>query len=160
MAAITPNHRNGKVTSYRFRACVGRGRDGKQIFRTHTWQIPQGVPPSKAERAAHAAADQWEKEVRAEHEKDLANPDRIKRREISLTETPFKQFVLEVWFPICIDNGENRPKTVSYYNDSTKNIVVYFDGWVLQDITSADIQKFLIFLRTEKGFSDQTVHHH
>ena len=71
MAAITPNSKNGKIISYRFRACVGRDAEGKQLFRSTTWTIPDGLTPSKAERAARKAAEQWEKTARAEYEEDL-----------------------------------------------------------------------------------------
>ena len=151
MAAITPQIKNDKVVAYRFRACVGRDTNGKQIFRSYTWKVPAGMTPSKAERTAYPAAEQWEKEVRAEHEKDLESPERIRQREIAHTHTDFVRFVWDEWFPICVYNGENKPKTVSYYNDTAKNITAYFNGRILQAITPAQLQKFLIYLRTEKN---------
>ena len=160
MAAITPNEKNGKVVSYRFRACVGREESGKQIFRSTTWAVPKELGPAKAEKAAVKAAAQWEQEARAEYEKDKKDPERIKQREIARTKTDFTRFVAEYWFPICIDNGEHKPKTISFYNDTTKNILTYFHGRILQQITAADLQKFLVHLRTVKELSPQTIHHH
>lgn len=160
MAAITPNKKNGKTISYRFRACVGRDESGKQIFRSTTWSVPDGLTPSKAEKAAQKASDLWEREARAEYEKDRKDPERIKARELARTKTDFIHFIESDWFPVCIDNGEHKAKTVSFYNGSKKNIVAYFGGQTLQGVTSAQIQKFLIFLRTEKGFAPQNVHHH
>jgi len=32
MAVITPNEKNGKIVSYKFKACMGRNKDGKQIL--------------------------------------------------------------------------------------------------------------------------------
>lgn len=160
MAAITPNQKNGKTISYRFRACVGRDESGKQIFRSTTWNVPEGLIPSKAEKAAQKAADQWEREARAEYEKDVKDPERVKARELARTKIDFVSFVENDWFPICIDNGERKPKTVSFYNDTKKNIVAYFSGQTLQKMTATQIQKFLIYLRTEKGFAPENVHHH
>ena len=95
-----------------------------------------------------------------EYKRDLLDPERVKAREIERTRTPFSPFVLNDWFPICIDNGEHKPKTVSFYNDTVKNIVAYFEKIPLQQITAIDIQRFIIYLRTERGFAPQTVHHH
>jgi len=61
MAAITPNEKNGKIVSYKFKACMGRNKDGKQIFKCCTWKVPDGMPPSKMDKAAMKAAEKWEK---------------------------------------------------------------------------------------------------
>ena len=160
MAAITPNKKNGKTISYRFRACVGRDESGKQIFRSTTWNVPEGLTPSKGEKAAQKACGLWETEARAEYEKDLKDPERVRVRELSRTKLDFVQFIENDWFPICIDNGERKPKTVAFYSDTKKNIKAYFEGQILQKVTSTQIQKFLIYLRTEKNFAPQNVHHH
>ena len=152
--------KDGKIFSYRFRACVGRDKNNKQVFRTTTWTVPEELVPSKVDRTAHRAAAQWEENARAEYKRDLLDPERVKAREIERTRTPFSPFVLNDWFPICIDNGEHKPKTVSFYNDTVKNIVAYFEKIPLQQITAIDIQRFIIYLRTERGFAPQTVHHH
>ena len=160
MATITPKMKDGKLVSYKFRACTGRDETGKQIFRCTTWHVPNELTPSKAERAAHKAADVWEKEVKAEYEKDVKDPERIKAREIARTRTDFARFISDDWFPVCINNGEHKPKTVAFYNDTVKNILDYFRGQTIQKISSTDIQKFIIYLRTDKGFTPQYVHHH
>ena len=160
MAAITSKKKDGKIISYKFRACVGRDEAGKQIFRCTTWKVPTELSPAKAEKAANRAAELWEKAVRAEYAKDLEDPERVKTREISRSKTGFTDFILNDWFPICIDNGEHKPKTIAFYNDTTKNIVAYFQGHILQRISSTDIQKFIIQLRTDRRFTPQYVHHH
>lgn len=160
MAAITPNWKSGTLISYRFRTCVGRDETGKQIFRTTTWKAPDSLTPSKADRAAKREAEIWESEVRAEYKKDLQNPQRIKDREIDGLRTDFKTFVLQDWFPISINNGERKPKTIDFYSYTSQAIVEYFSGRILQKITATEIQKYLIALRTERGLSAQTVHHY
>lgn len=155
MATITPKEKDGKIIAYKFRTCVGRDENGRQVSRATTWKIPENLSMTRLTSAAQRAAADWEKQARAEYEKDLCDPERIKARE-----TDFARFVLEEWYPICIDNGERKPKTVSFYHDTTKNIVAHFQGQIVQKITAPDIQKFLIYLRTEKGFASQNVHHH
>lgn len=160
MAAITPNFKDGKIISYKFRAFVGRNGNGKQIFRCTTWQVPRGLTTNKADKAARKAAEEWEQLAREEYEKDVLEPERARIREIASGKTDFVRFTLDEWFPICIDNGEHRPKTVAFYSGNVKNIVEYFKGYTIQQMSATDIQKFIIYLRTEKNFAPQNVHHH
>ena len=160
MASIIPKEKDGKIVSYKFKACVGRDDCGKQVFRCTTWKVPAGLVPSKAVKAAEKAAAAWEQDARAEYEKDLQDAERARQREIAKCKTDFVHFVKNVWFPICIEDGEHKPKTISFYNDTTKNIIAYFAGCNMQRIAPAEIQKFLIYLRTEKDFSPRNVHHH
>ena len=160
MASIIPKEKDGKIVSYKFKSCVGRDDCGKQVFRCMTWKVPAGLSPSKAAKAAEKAAAAWEQETKSEYEKDLQDAERARQREIAKCKTDFVYFVKKVWFSICIEDGEHKPKTVSFYNDTTKNITAYFEGSKLQKITLVEIQKFLIFLRTENGFSPRNVHHH
>lgn len=97
MANIRENKRNGKVISYRFTACLGRDANDKQIRRYTTWEIPDGLTPAKAKKAAERAADVWEQEVKAEHQKEkelgqayTLSPE--KRRD------SFSAFINDVWF--------------------------------------------------------------
>ena len=56
MASIIQNKKDGKVISYKFQTCVGRDEFGKQIWRCTTWKAPDGLIPSRAEKAAQKAA--------------------------------------------------------------------------------------------------------
>lgn len=74
---------------------------------------PPGKSPKtslmvRLEKAVQRAAADWEKQARAEYKKDLYDPERVKVREADRTKTDFARFVLEEWFPICIDNGERN----------------------------------------------------
>lgn len=165
MASITQNKKDSKVVSYKFKACVGRDELGKQIWRCTTWKVPDGLIPSRAEKAAQKAAAVWEKEVRDEYKRDLLNPERIKEREIARKHTEFAKFVLEDWFPVCIEDGNHKHTTVDFYKHTTNRIADYFRGKTIQSITALDIQKFLNYLRTEyktkqgRHLSDKTVRH-
>ena len=160
MASIREKKKNNKVISYQFTCCLGRDAHGKQIRRYGTWFPPEGLSCSKARKAAEQAAEAWERLEKAEYEKDLQNPERVRIKELSRSKTDFSAFVSDIWFPLCIDNGERKAKTVSFYTDTTKNIVAYFGGCAIQNINSLAIQKFILMLRTDKGFSPQYVHHH
>ena len=114
MATITPKEKDGKIIAYKFRACVGRDENGRQVSRATTWQVHENLSMVRLEKAAQRAAADWEKQARAEYEKDLYDPEGVKAREVDRTKTDFARFVREEWFPICIDNGERKPKTVSF----------------------------------------------
>lgn len=166
MASIKANIKDGKTVSFRFRCCVDREENGKQVFRTLTWHIPDGLTPSKAERAAKAAANEWEKQVKFEYEQDLKDPERAKKREIDRTKTDFVDFIQNVWFPLRVCDGEHKHTTVEFYRNITNKIAEYFKGAILQQITSLQIQKYIIYLRTKyrskqgKPVSDKTIRHH
>ena len=64
MASIIPNTKNGKIVSYKFKACVGRDELGKQVFKCTTWKIPDGLAVSRVERAAQRAAVSWERQAK------------------------------------------------------------------------------------------------
>lgn len=162
MASITLQTKNGKASSYKIKVCLGRTAEGKQVFRCTTWKIPEGVTPSRAERMVKKVASEWETKVKLDYQQDLENPERVRERMIDQKKTDFVSFIREIWFPLYVDNGEHRPKTVSFYNDTVKNIVNYFEGKVLQNITAVELQQFLVHLRTRevKPLAAQTIHHH
>ena len=165
MANIRENKRNGKVISYRFTACLGRDANDKQIRKYTTWEIPDGLAPAKAKKAAERAADEWEREIRAEYqkEKELGQAYTLppeKRRD------SFSSFVNDVWLPLQICNGNDKQTTVTFYKNMKKLIVEYFDGMILQEISPMHIQKFLVYLnsdyRTQRGqqLSPKTIRHY
>lgn len=160
MASIIPHTKEGKIISYKFKACIGRNEIGKQIFRTYTWKVPNDVTPSKAAKMANKIATDWEQIEKEEYRKDVANPDRVKERDISNTKTELAHFIYDIWLPICIDNGERKATTVSFYYITSHNIVTYFKDYILQNISALDVEKFFIYLRINKHFTPQTVHHH
>ena len=160
MATITPYQKDGKTVAYRFRVCVGRDENGKQIVLSTTWNVPDGLTPSKAKRAAQSASRLWERNAKEEYKNGTSKPERSQLPKPAQTGTDFVDFIETQWFPLCIDNGERKPKTISFYGSTKRNIIAYFNGHTLQKITSIQIQKFLMYLRKEKGFAPQNVHHH
>lgn len=166
VATIVPNEKDGKIISYKFRVCLGRSEFGKQINKYTTWHIPDNLTPTKAQRAAEKAANEWEQTIRDEYKQDLAHPERVKEREIINAKIEFSDFINHVWFPICVDNGEHKPTTISFNRHISKVIAEYFKGMAIQSITGADIQKYLIYLRTKykttqgSPLSPKTIRHH
>lgn len=74
MANIRENKKNGKTVSYRFTVCLERDARGKQVRKYTTWMPPEGLTPVKAKRAAGHAAEEWEREARAEYQKEQNAP--------------------------------------------------------------------------------------
>jgi len=148
MASIIQNKKDGKVISYKFQTYVGRDEFGKQIWRCTTWKAPDGMIPSRAEKAAQKAAAEWEQQARDEYQKDLQNPERIKERQAAKDRTEFSDFILNTWFPICICDGEHKPTTVAVNKHTSNDIADYFSGKAIQTVSGTDIQKYLMYLRT------------
>ena len=166
MASITQNKKDGKVISYKFKACIGRDEFGKQIFRCTTWKAPDGLSAARIEKAAQKAAAEWEQQAKEEYRRDVENPERVREREIEKARTEFSAFIRQVWFPICICDGEHKPTTIDFNRNISNVIANYFSGKSMQAISGTDIQKYLIHLRTSyrtaqgKPLAQKTIRHH
>ena len=147
MATIQENRKNGKLVSYKFTACVGRDAAGKQIRYYRTWTPPREYAPAKARKYAQLEAALWEQAIRKHGINSAQMPDSAAAR--CAEKTDFCAFITDTWLPIQVCNGSKKPKTEDFYKSMTKLICKYFDGWFLQDIRPIDIQKYLIYLRTE-----------
>jgi len=149
MANIRENKKNGKVISFRFTVCLERDVRGKQIRKYTTWTAPADLTPAKARKTAERAADAREEEVKAAD----------KRRD------DFVSFVNDTWFVLQIRGENDKPNTIAFYKNMTRIISEYFKGSVLQEISPVDIQKYLVYLRTEyksklgKSLSAKTLRH-
>ena len=64
MAKIYPREKVNKIVSYKFKVYLGRDERGKQIFKCTNWDVPEGMTPAKARKAAETAAFQWELEIK------------------------------------------------------------------------------------------------
>ena len=134
MATIKEKRVNGKIFSYYFTCTLGRDWQGKQIRRYTTWQVPEGMTPSKAKKAAEREAAAWEAAMRKEYGFEDKPEDRIPEEEEFLEQIEMSQFIREVWFPLSIENGDYKPKTISFYHDTAKNIADFFEGYSLQGV--------------------------
>ena len=124
------------------------------------------MTPSKAQRAAEKAVAEWEKQVKDEYEKRFTNPERVKSGRLLKAGQILRFSLLDTWFPICICDGDHKPKTVDFYRHITNKIAEYFKGKSIQQIISTDIKKYIIYLRTKyrtkqgNTLSDKTIRHH
>lgn len=168
MAAIRENKKNNKTVSFRFTICLERDAQGKQVRKYTTWTPPEGLTPAKAKRAAEKAAEQWEQETRAEYQKEqeaIAN-GRVYQLPPDKRKDDFVGFIENTWLPLQIRGGDNKPSTIAYYEYVAQNIKEYFAGMVMQNISPAFIQKYLVYLRNNfksksgKPLSAETLHHH
>ena len=167
MAHIRANTKNGKIVSYRFTVCLGRDCNGKQIRKYTTWPIPPDTSTAKAKKAAERAADIWEQELMNEYHKKLEAESAGKAYQIPAEKRhdDFVSFVNDVWFPLQVQDGKHKPKTIAFYESMTKLLLPCFSGSTLQEIGSLDIHRCLTYLRTEhknqhgKPLTPKTLHH-
>lgn len=117
MATIKENRVNGKLISFKFTSCLGRDAQGKQIRRYTTWKVPEGMTPSKAKKLAEREAKAWEASLRAELMEEEKTTVEVQKKKEAATQTNFLEYVREIWFPLCIESGEYKPKTSKPYNE-------------------------------------------
>ncbi len=167
MASLEEKIKDGRIVSFKFRACMGRGPDGKQIIRRTTWKPPDGLTNKKSRKAAAAAAAEWEKEVKQaflldQEEKALQELEAAEKAKV-LT---FGRFVREVWLPLAVNDGEHRPSTVAMYNAILDVALPHFDETPLQEVTGLQISTYLKWLRTDyrtkygKPPAEKSIKHH
>ena len=166
MAAIRENLKNGQVVSYRFIVCLGRDEQGKQIRKYKTWTPPKGIGPAKAPKEAEKQATLWEQSLKEEAERRPTEENATVERTSVERKDDFSSFVEQTWFPLQVSGNNRKEKTVQFYEGTTKTIKTYFKGRILQEITPMEIERYLVYLRTEyksrfgKPLTPKTVHHH
>ena len=156
MASVYPNRKNGTIVSFKFKTCLGRNEDGKQLFKCCTWIPEKTMAESKLLSLAEKEAAIWERKLLEEyHDKQgIHNP-----------EITFNEFVQSVWIPAQLNPQEHRPTTITFHTCMLKNILAYFQEKTLSKITDPDIEAFLAHLRTipnqhGKPIAPKTIRHH
>ncbi len=163
MASIRENRKDGKVVSYRFIACLGRDAEGKQIRHYTTWTPPKWIGEKRAPKEAEIQAALWEQNLREQAEQ---TPPPVERSTIDERKDSFVKFIDDYWLPLQVRGSDRKAKTIAFYESSTKLIKDYFKGRYLQDIKTIDIQRYLVYLRTEyksrfgKPLKSKSIHHH
>ena len=109
MAYIQEKLKGKKIVSFKFKACVGRDDNGKQIFKCTTWYPPAELTPAKARKEAQKVAAIWEDEVRQAYLKEQEE----KAVAGASPAYTFDTFVNEVWIPLCVRDGSLRRATVA-----------------------------------------------
>ena len=126
MASIEEKIKDEKIISCKFRVCLGRNPDGKQIIRTKYWHPPDGLTNNKIRKAAATAAAEWEQ---AAKQAFLLEQEQQERRAAEAAEKvkilTFGRFVREVWLPLAVNDGEHRPSTVATKNSPVEELKQY-----------------------------------
>lgn len=159
MASITPmKDKQGKVTGYKIRACMGRDERYKQVWRTATIERPEGLTPAKERKEVERLADAWELAQKADYEKNHSKEDKSR---ITLA-----AFVSEHWWPDHVEDGTHTPSTISFYRHMTDDILEYFgQKKKLATIDAEAVKRFVKYCNTEaktkrgEPYSPTTVKH-
>lgn len=165
MATIRENVRKDKSLSFTITVCLDCTDRAHPVRKTTTWRPPDNITPSKARAMAKKYAEEWEQSLKTEPVPSSGYEEDNTQR---TSNTDFNSFARDVWFPIRVLGADKAPKTISSYDYQLQRIEEYFSGRKLQEITAIDIEKYLVYLRTEypnhyknkKGVNWKTVHHH
>lgn len=142
MATINPHkNKDGQITGYYVKICVGRDSRYKQIQLTKKFPRPVGLTPAKERKEIQRLADAWELEKKAEYERNRQINDRDK--------ITFAAFVSDHWIPDHVNDGSHTPNGVAFFKDTSSKLVEYFGPKKkLSSITTEDCKRYIGWLRT------------
>ena len=149
MAYIQEKVKGKKIVSFKFKACMGRDANGKQIFKCKTWYPPADLTPAKARKEAQKVAGVWEEEAKQAYLKEQEEKAVAGELPPPAPVYTFDSFVNEVWIPLCVRDGSHRPVTVAMYTNILKVILPQFKGVPLAEISGVRISQYLRWLRNE-----------
>lgn len=159
MANITPRkNKQGDITGYKVRICLGRDEQYKQIWRATTIERPEGLTPAKEKKEVERLADLWEQTQKAEYEKTHAKESKDK---ITLAD-----FVEKHWWPDHVEDGTHTPSTISFYRHMTDDILEYFGKKKLVLIDAEAVKRYIKYCNTEartkrgEPYNPTTTQHH
>ena len=159
MTIDTRKNKQGEITGYRLRACVGRDEQGKQVWRTETIARPEGLTPAKEKKEVERFAAEWETRQKEEYQRTNSKTDKSK---ITLAD-----FIREHWMKDHILDGEHKPTGITFFEYMSRDIISYFgEKKKLAQIDVESVKRYLKFLnteaRTQKGepYSAETRVHH
>ncbi|MBP3746340.1 MAG: site-specific integrase [Ruminococcus sp.] len=142
---ITANkNKDGVIVSYRIRVSDGYGVDGKQRFQTMTWKVPHGMTEKQAQKAAQAAAVEFEEQVK----NGLSGSMR------SLKLADFIPQYFEIKRDIL------SPRTYETYTKVADTLIIPLLGHIrLVDLKPAHVQQFIKYMQdsSEKKLSPSTL---
>lgn len=160
MATIdTRKNKQGEVSGYRLRCCVGRNQQYKQVWRTCTIPRPEGLTPARERKEVQRLADEWEAGQKAEYERTHAKESKDK--------ISFRDFVKNHWWPDHVLDGEHTPSTISFYQHMSADLISYFgEKKRLNQIDAETVKRYIGYLRkdarTKRGepYSASTIQYH
>ena len=159
MTIDTRKNKQGEITGYRLRCCVGRDEQGKQVWRTETIARPEGLTLAKEKKEVARRAAEWEAQQKEEYQRTNSKTDKSK---ITLA-----SFVRENWMKDHILDGEHKATGITFFEYMSRDIISYFgEKKKLAQIDTESVKRYLKFLnteaRTQKGepYSAETRVHH
>ena len=161
MATIdTLKNKTGEIKGYKFRLCLGRDLNNKQIWKSHTISRPENLTPAKERKEVQRLCNEWEKQERTEFERTGKKDDKNK---ITLEE-----FINSHWWKDHVMDGTHKPSSIAFYKNISTDIVEYFNVHErkLSQIDIEAVKRYINYLRNTaktksgKNLSAATVQHH
>ncbi len=132
--------KSGTVTGYKFRVCLGRDEQYKQIWRTTTIKRPEGLTPAKESKEISRLANEWEREQKTIWESTRERQDK--------TKISFDAFVREHWLPDHVNDGTHTPSSIRFYTIMAEDLIQYFKHKKLSTIDAEAVKRWIKYLNT------------
>lgn len=172
MAYVQKNtsRKTGKVLNYKWTALLGRDENNKQVRLTKRVE-PYGMTPAAEMKQMQHDADDWERQARAEYEKQRGTSAEEKIRARKQKEKiTLVSFIEDIWIPKHVKDGKHTPDTIAFYTNMSNDIKSYFKeaspGIKLSQIDKEDVLDYLAYMRntakTKRGtpYGATTIQHH
>ena len=152
MAAIKENRsKSGEITSYRFRACMGRDAKGKQVWRSETISMSQvedeaakqgldRLTPAKQKKIVEGLASAWEAEEKAKYSKAPTVKDKGR--------TTVKTFIDDLWIPTSVEDGKKSPNSVKFFKNTSRPIIDFMGDKRMNQVDTELCSRFVSYLNT------------
>ena len=138
-------NKSGEVISYKFRCCVGRDEQYKQIWRTATISTTdsriEGLTPAALVKKLNSIKADWDEQQKVEYDRSHAKEDKAK--------ISFADFVHNRWWTDHVMDGSHTPTSISFYKYMSEDIVSYFGKKKLASIDAEAVKRYIRFLNTE-----------
>ena len=142
MASISPRKdKQGNITGYKVRVCVGRDETYNQIWRACTIPRPEDMTPAKERKEVERLAAEWEKAQRDEYER---TGSKVEKSKITV-----KEFIEKKWIPIYVEDGQKSPNSVTFFKNTSKHIVDFMGKKKLIQVDEELCVKFVAYLNTK-----------
>lgn len=145
--------------SFKIKVCLVQDANGKQIFKCTTWYPSADLTPAKARKEADRVAVRLEKEQKLTFSQQKVGEEPAPPAPVYTSNA----FINEVWVPLFIRDGSNRPATVAMYTNILKAIRLQFKEIPILNcfhnhITFLNL-KYGYFSHAEKGMADFSFRH-
>lgn len=151
-----------EIISFKFRCCVGRDEQNKQIWRTATVSKDDAriadLTPANLLKKLQEIKKTWDDEQKADFERTHSKEDKAK--------ISFSDFVHNRWWTDHVMDGTHTPSSVSFYRYMSEDLVSYFGKKRLNSIDAEAVKRYIKYLNTEavskngEPLAPTTIQHH